>query len=102
MRWLFCFALLLAVPACGQSESSETAQATEGMHTARGEVKAIDGVRLDVDHEEIPGVMPAMQMPFFLGDASVVESLGIAVGDRVEFEFEMADGRHMIRSIRKL
>jgi len=102
MRWLFCFALLLAVPACGQSESSEHEHATEGMHTARGEVKAIDGERLDVDHEEIPGVMPAMQMPFFVSDTAMIETLGISVGDRVEFEFEVVGGRHMIRSLRKL
>ena len=56
MRWLFCVALLLAFPACGQSETStESASTEDGVHSARGEVKAIDGERVDIDHEEIPG-----------------------------------------------
>lgn len=101
MRWLFCVALLLAVPACGQSEDTEPSSSEESnVHTVQAEVKGIDGTRIDLDHEEIPNVMPAMQMPFYADDAATFE--GLSVGDRVEFSFELADGRHMIRSIRKL
>lgn len=100
MRWLILFAWL-ALPACGQSEEPTSSSAeNENVHTAHAEVKAIDGTRIDLDHEEIPNVMPAMQMPFFAEDAATFE--GISVGDRVEFSFEVIGGRHMIRSIRKL
>jgi len=38
---------------------------------------------VEINHEEIKGLMPAMQMEFWLQDRSLVD--GISVGDRVDF-----------------
>ena len=100
MRWLWLALSLLAASACGQSETPAVETERGRVHSVRGEVKAIDGERIDVDHEEIPGVMPAMQMPFYATDGAIFQL--VSVGDRVEFEFEMIDGRHIIHSIRKI
>jgi Cu/Ag efflux protein CusF len=38
---------------------------------------------VEINHEEIKGLMPAMQMEFWLKNRSLVD--GISVGDRVDF-----------------
>ena len=56
--------------------------------------------RIDIDHEDVEGYMPAMTMPFFPEEASLLE--GLSVGDRVEFTFEPREGgRHVITAITK-
>lgn len=42
-----------------------------------------------IDHEEIPGLMPAMTMSYDVPDAAVLEKL--AVGQRIEFTLEIRD-----------
>ena len=71
--------------------------------TTQGEILEISESRteLSIRHEDIPGYMPAMTMPFYVDDAAVVE--GLAVGDRIELTFDRPEGaRHVIRSARKL
>jgi Cu/Ag efflux protein CusF len=38
---------------------------------------------IEIDHQEIPGLMPAMEMEFWVKDKSLLEA--VRVGDRVNF-----------------
>ncbi len=107
---------LLALAACGGStpaaaeppdvDSSEEAtpsQARSPRYTARGAVEELRPERrqIVIHHEEVPGYMPEMTMPFGVEDATLFE--GLAVGQRVEFTFSVESrGRHVVRAIRPL
>jgi Cu/Ag efflux protein CusF len=66
-----------------------------GLHEFRGVVVAVDRPRalVEVAHEAIPGVMPAMTMPYEVADAALLD--GIAAGDRVRGTLRV-DGRGMV------
>lgn len=54
-----------------------------------------EGPAIEIDHEEIAGLMPAMQMEFAVTDANVLN--GLAVNDRIDFTVENAiDGMKVI------
>jgi len=54
-------------------------------HETRGVVREIrsEGRTLVIEHEEFPGFMEAMTMPFDVADPKL--SAGLATGDRVQF-----------------
>jgi Cu/Ag efflux protein CusF len=54
---------------------------------------------IELDHEEIVGVMPKMIMEFFVSDKSVLKPF--AVGDTVEFTLRYRDGQETIIAIEK-
>ena len=105
--------LLLALPAsaCQDPEANGAAVSAEGAgheeqqtnrYTTNGVVRGIDRDRLSVTiaHEDVPGYMPAMTMPFSLRAASQVD--GLDVGDAVRFTFQPeAGGRHVVVEIAK-
>jgi len=71
-------------------------------YSVNGVVRGIDRDRLSVTiaHEDVPGYMPAMTMPFSLRDASQVD--GLDVGDAVHFTFQPeSGGRHVLVEIAK-
>ena len=87
-----------AEAASGESEGSANA----GSWSTEGTVVFIaeDQSYVEIDHEEVDGYMPAMKMPFHADDPAILE--GIAVGDRVEFQFTRPEGaRHVLSSIKK-
>jgi Cu/Ag efflux protein CusF len=56
---------------------------------ASGVVVSIDGPNaLTLDHEDIPGVMPAMSMPYAAKSPDVLKRL--TAGDRVDFTLDPA------------
>lgn len=71
-------------------------------YRATGTVRSFGPGRayVNIAHDEIPGYMGAMVMSFW---PQRVEQLdGLAVGDRVEFQFtETEDARRLLASIRK-
>ena len=71
-------------------------------HQGVGIVKAIDPKlpSIEIDHEEIKGLMPAMQMDFHVRDKSLLNNL--AVGDHIEFTVENGVGGLTITAIRKI
>jgi Cu/Ag efflux protein CusF len=71
-------------------------------HQGVGVVKALDPKlpSIEIDHEEIKGLMPAMQMDFHVKDKSLLNDL--AVGDHIEFTVENGVGGLMITAIRKI
>jgi Cu/Ag efflux protein CusF len=55
---------------------------------------------VEIDHEEIKGVMPAMIMEFYVTDKTELENL--KVGDKVEFVLEEDRGQEKLTSIKKI
>ena len=56
-------------------------------------------VSVELDHEEIKGLMPKMQMEFYVKEKSELEKL--KVGDKVDFVIEDNAGAEQIISIKK-
>ena len=88
------------VPLAEASSSSAPAQGPT-RYAGHGVVKAIDPTKTSVTiaHEEIPGFMKAMTMPFEVSSPSVLA--GIAVGDTVDFSFTYDGQRVVIDRITK-
>jgi Cu/Ag efflux protein CusF len=80
-------ALLVVAAACGGSGSSSpdpvASGVPDGVYDIRGSVVSLDRTRniLEIDHEAIPGVMPAMTMPYEVADPALLQ--GLSIGDRV-------------------
>jgi protein SCO1/2 len=77
--------LALAVLGCDFAKHSQRARRVE----ARGVVEAVDPAlrQVVIDHEDIPGVMPAMSMSFDVGDSDLLE--GLEPGQTIEFTLEL-------------
>ena len=55
---------------------------------------------VEVDHEEIVGLMPALKMEFYVKDVSLLKNL--KPGDKIEFTLENGVGGLKITQITKL
>jgi Cu/Ag efflux protein CusF len=55
---------------------------------------------IEIDHQDIKGLMPAMTMEFFVKDKSLLS--GIKPGDKIEFTIENGIGGLKITAIQKL
>jgi Cu/Ag efflux protein CusF len=66
-----------------------------------GTVKAINpkAPSIEIDHGDIEGLMPAMQMEFPVSDASLLN--GIQVNDRIDFTIEDRTGVMRVTAIKK-
>lgn len=109
-----CVAVALLV-ACGGSNHQQTNHSTSSPapasgpaaavqskgYPAVGVVKAIDpkAPSIEIDHGDIEGLMPAMQMEFEVADAAMLN--GIAVNDQVEFTVEDRAGTMRITALKK-
>jgi len=72
-----------------------------GDYPGKGKVTKInlELVSVELDHEDIPGVMPPMRMEFFVTDKKQIESL--KVSDNVDFTLRYKDHAETIVDIRK-
>jgi protein SCO1/2 len=75
----------LCAVACDVAQHSQRARRVEGV----GVVESIDAPskQVVIDHEDIPGVMPAMSMSFDIGDPRLLETL--APGQKIAFTLEL-------------
>lgn len=78
-------ATALALSSCARPEEQAT------RYDLQGEVVSVDKAKGEVvlDHEEIPGYMAAMRMPFKLKDEDVLDTLG--AGDRLQATLVVTD-----------
>ncbi|MBV9928919.1 MAG: copper-binding protein [Acidobacteria bacterium] len=53
----------------------------------------------EIDHEEIEGFMPAMQMEWMVKDKSMLRT--VSVGDRVDFTLQDDNGSEVVTELRK-
>ncbi len=83
------FAALLIMSSCARSPNSNNSTAASPdtqTYSSTGVIKAVDvdGGKVTVDHEDIPGYMSAMQMTEQVADQAILN--GLKAGDKVEFE----------------
>ena len=112
-RMMIIFGALLLLSACGAPPTNkQTASATPSGPAAAvqtntyhgaGVVKAVytnpKAPAIEIDHGDIDGLMPAMQMEFPVTDPKLLN--GIAVNDRVDFTIETAAGTMKVSAIKK-
>lgn len=81
-----------------------TAQPTpkNGDYPGKGKVTKINNElgSVEMDHEEIVGVMAPMRMEFYVTDKAMLK--GLTVGDNVEFMLRYMDGQETISKIAKV
>jgi protein SCO1/2 len=89
-------AALLGATGCGAESAKEAKDA--GRHEAIGTVTDVDAEshQVMVDHEDIPGLMPAMTMSFDVPDDALLSRL--APGQRIRFTLEHGEGHFRIVS----
>ena len=66
-----------------------------------GVVKGLNPKRpgIEIDHQEIVGLMPAMQMEFPVTDPALLN--GLAVNDQIDFTIEDNQGEMRVTAIKK-
>lgn len=97
--------LVLAAVGCGGQKGTPgpaTPGVADGVYEFRGVVVAVDVGRriLEINHEAIPGFMPAMTMPYEVADASLLQ--GLSAGDRVRGTLRVDSRGYIITSLVKL
>ena len=108
------FGALILLSACGApptnkqaapaaTPSGPAAAVQTNTYQGAGVVKAVytnpKAPAIEIDHGDIDGLMPAMQMEFPVTDPNLLK--GIAVNDQVDFTIETAAGTMKISAIKK-
>ncbi len=85
-----------------QEPHAASTQPKDGNYPGKGKVTKIntDLGSVELDHQEVVGVMPAMIMEFYVKDKSVLGD--IKVGDEVDFILEYKHPTETIVSIKKI
>ena len=110
-RILIICAALIVTGACHKQPANQqtntpaptgpAAAVASNSYQGVGVVKSINlkAPAIEIDHGDIEGLMPAMQMEFPVTDASLLN--GIAVNDRIDFTIEAAKGDMKVTAIKK-
>ncbi len=112
-RVVIVFGALSLLSACGAPPSNkQSAPATPSGPAAAVQTNFYQGVgvvkalypnpkapAIEIDHGDIDGLMPAMQMEFPVTDPNLLN--GIAVNDRIDFTIEAAAGQMKVSAIKK-
>ena len=104
---IICAALILTAacnkqPANNQTNATGPAAAVAAdTYKGVGVVKSINlkDHEIEIDHGDIEGLMPAMQMEVPVTDPNLLN--GIAVNDRIDFTILAAKGQMKVSSIKK-
>ena len=103
---IFCgvslIVLLSAALVGRQAQKDRNEKARTRTFEVYGTVRAIDSTNktLRIAHEEIPGYMPAMAMPFPVKDLTLLQK--VAPGDRVRFDLTVTRDDSWIARIEKI
>ena len=88
---------------CGKpaGPSGPAAAVQSNTYQGVGVVKALDPKKpaIEIDHQDIEGLMEGMQMEFPVTDASLLN--GLAVNDRIDFTIENNAGVMRVTAIKK-
>lgn len=92
-------AAILLFAGCDR-ETDASAQDGPEIRDMRGIVREVqkDDDTLVIEHEDVPGFMPAMTMPFTVADPA--EMKDVEVGDALAFEFVVKEKESRIRELR--
>ena len=88
-------ALLLAASGLGCGPDSKRYEARGIVYDVNREFRQIL-----IEHEDIPGLMPAMTMSFDVADPELLETLD--TGDRIEFELDVSNNGYQVVSAVKI
>jgi len=93
--------LLWAFAGCTGSGGKPAAE-TGKQYPIKGKVIAVDPGKSSVklDHEEIPGLMPAMEMDYSVEDAKLLE--GIKLDDQIRGELRVESGKYIITHLEEI
>jgi membrane fusion protein, copper/silver efflux system len=90
-----------AAPTAAHPATHAAAPPAPAVHRATGRVEALQPGTITLSHGPVAALgWPAMTMPFVLPQAS--RPTGLAVGDQVEFAFEMRADKATIRSLSRV
>jgi len=96
---LLCYCMALALLGCGRSTNSE-----EGAdhYDTRGVVRGFspDRSTIEIQHENIPGFMPSMTMPFVARDPKQIADL--KTGDAISFRMAVTKKDFWIENVKKI
>jgi protein SCO1/2 len=99
--WFLVLGLSLALLGCKGGEADKAKLAGEKEYDVRGKVVAVDAAKpaVTLDHEDIPGLMKAMQMEFVVQDPKILE--GIKAGDNVQGRLKKGNSGYVITHLEK-
>lgn len=99
LRTALLFGLCAVVIAC---ERSVTVDANSRSYQARGIVRAFapDRSTISVEHEDVPGFMPSMTMPFSVRNPKEIAELKI--GDGISFRMSVTDNDLFLDQVKKI
>jgi protein SCO1/2 len=109
MRKMYALAAIVALlPACSKVAPVNTAlvnvpqqaAANQRVYQVRGLVRSVDGGgrSITVEHEDIPGFMPSMTMPFEAKNAAEIAS--VVAGSAVEFRLVLGETDSWIEGVK--
>lgn len=89
--------VLLALAGCNGNDAAPAAKE----YPIQGAVTAVDSTKPSVklDHEEIPGLMKAMEMDYPVENAAILQ--GLKVGDEVQGHLKAQSGKYIITDLEK-
>jgi Cu/Ag efflux protein CusF len=97
------FIALILFTACGKpaTPSGPAAAVQSNSFQGVGVVKGLNpkAPAIEIDHQDIDGLMQGMQMEFPVTDASLLK--GLAINDRIEFTIENNAGEMKVTAIKK-
>ena len=95
---LFVLSLCLVLAGCKPSEPKAPA---EKQYPIKGKVIAVnpDQPSVKLDHEDIPGLMKAIEMEFAVEKAKLLE--GLKAGDQVQGRLKVESGKYVITELAK-
>ena len=109
---MMALAALIMLSACGAPPTNKQSAPTPTGPAAAVQTNSYQGVgvvkhvypnpkapAIEIDHGDIDGLMPAMQMEFPVTDPHLLD--GIAVNDRIDFTIEAAAGQMKVSAIKK-
>lgn len=100
-RWLWLPLLLIPLVLSSCQQASDGSKDKDRQYDVKAKVVAVDLEKKTVtlDHEDIPGLMKAMEMKFPVEDAKVLE--GIKPGDQVHGRLKVKSGDNVITELHK-
>jgi protein SCO1/2 len=93
------FCLILAIAGCDRSQTADTSARS---YQVRGVVRgfAPDRTTVSIQHEDVPGFMPSMTMPFSVKDQKDIA--GLKIGDGIAFRMTVTDKDLFLDQVKKI